>query len=222
MKKKLILIGCLILVFSFSVAPFVHALPWLDIGDNLLWDENNNVLFDGGLAWVTSITYLDHTTVPPPFFPPPDPILYSNVRLYLTFNDDPTDDVFRIRQWSGGGWVNVLTADPVIVRKNINPLAGKPPYYNVFLDNIWIDPSLLASSKWAQEFNYVISHITNTYPAVLNITWGGGSFEFPPGSGVYKINASVKLVPTPEPGTILLLGSGMMGVAYYVRWRRKK
>lgn len=40
-------------------------------------------------------------------------------------------------------------------------------------------------------------------------------------SGITDVIVSQKLVPAPEPGTLLMLGSGLMGIAFYVRRKRK-
>jgi hypothetical protein len=40
-------------------------------------------------------------------------------------------------------------------------------------------------------------------------------------SGMTNLMVAQKIVPTPEPGTLLMLGSGLMGVAVYARRKRK-
>jgi hypothetical protein len=40
-------------------------------------------------------------------------------------------------------------------------------------------------------------------------------------SGMTNMIVSQKIVPAPEPGTLLMLGSGLMGIAFYARRKRK-
>ena len=204
--KKIVSI-LFVIVAALMFATSAHALPWLDIGAPLLWNSNTNTLTNYySSTQVYSASYLDGTSVAPPIS---DPVLGSNVELFITF-DTVDDDFIRVYN-SGGDWLYAKLdfIGPAVS----NPFAG----FNMGLEQgLQIDTS--RGSRWASEFYSQTVNLTNIYPGLLNIYPTYDKNEITP--GVWKINAPSKIVPTPEPGTILLLGAGLAGVGFYTRRRK--
>ncbi|KPK35876.1 MAG: hypothetical protein AMK70_04450 [Nitrospira bacterium SG8_35_1] len=69
----------------------------------------------------------------------------------------------------------------------------------------------LASSGTASASSFVLPSDPFSLTSVINISV----------SGMTNMFVSQKLVPAPEPGTLLMLGSGLVGVAMYARRKRK-
>ncbi len=214
--KRIILI-CLLTVVSVMLITtniYATALPWLDFGDHLIWNSHQNTvtagsLGDGGLAFVKSLTYKDGSIVPPPFFTPSDPVLWSPVSLSISFDGDNTNDYLKIGTW--------LSANLEVTGPAPDPLAGSPNPFDVKIksDGLIVDTG--AGSRWADEFFQSIDS-SLLYPAILKIAWLGSHNL---GDGIYLLDAPGKVAPIPEPGTLMLLGSGLMGVAFYHRRRKK-
>lgn len=97
-KARFIIIAFILLMPLQHAAASDAMLPWLNFGSNFLWDSNSHTLSDGGLAYVNSVTYLDGSTVPPPFFPPSDSVLWNPVSFSLSFDSDNSNDFLMIQQ----------------------------------------------------------------------------------------------------------------------------
>lgn len=196
MMKKSILIGCLMLLFLLFPISIIHALqfPWLDYGGLLYIDTVNGNVTNTAVR-VSSVTIdgiYDTTT---------DNILKSDVWVDNIFNISN----FYIGSFDTSNPMPYLSADVVKVTTTWGGYG-----YILSLGNINIDNSI--NSQFLDEFSQVISNITSPITAVtMGVAWNYGD----------KINVMGKLAPVPEPGTILLLGSGMMGIAYYIRRKKR-
>lgn len=69
----------------------------------------------------------------------------------------------------------------------------------------------LDSSGSAAASSFIIPSEPFSLTSVINISASGKTNTF----------VSEKIVPTPEPGTLLMLGSGLMGIAFYARKKVK-
>lgn len=213
MKTKL-LIMALIFVIPLTIAIPVHALPWIDFGSTFIWDDGNKILTnDGPSTYVNSVTYMDGTTAIPFPWPPADGVLGSSVSLNLSFDGDNTNDFLTVTGM-GTTW---LDADLEIMGAMPDPLSASPNPYKVKIESSGLVVGTGLGSRAIDEF-FSRLDMTNLYPAELSFAWIGNS---PLGGNIYKINAAGKVNPVPEPGTMMLLGSGLAGIAVYARRRRK-
>ena len=68
--------------------------------------------------------------------------------------------------------------------------------------------------------------LSGAYATILNQIFSGGTekwlVSYNYGSGYAQLTATANNNPTPEPGTFLMLGSGLIGVAYTARRRFTK
>ncbi len=216
--KRIILI-CLLTVVSVMLITtniYATALPWLDFGDHLIWNSHQNTVTSGHLGdygdytFVKSLTYKDGSITPPPIFPPSDPVLYTPVSLSISFDGDNTNDYLKIGTW--------LSANLEVTGAAPDPLSASPNPFIVKIKSDGLTVDTGAGSRWADEFFQSID-FSLLYPAELRIAWLGAYIDL--GGGLYDVNAVGKVNPIPEPGTLMLLGSGLMGVAFYHRRRKK-
>ncbi len=220
MKRINVIFLCaLIAVTSMLFAVTAHAstslLPWLDFGSNFRWDSNTHTLSDGGMLYVSSVTYLDGSTTPPPW-PPADDVVWSQVFLSLSFDGDNTNDKLTIKSGDGTIWFSAFLD---ITSPAPDPLAGTPNPYSVMIKSSGLTVADGMGSRWADEFDSTIDY-TSANPAQLNIGWTGSYKDL--GDGIYRINAAAKInVPViPEPvSTILFITGG--GIFAGICYRKK-
>ncbi len=211
MKTRRLLLCAILVVTAMLITTTIHAttLPWLDFGSNLIWDSNTNTLTNHASTYVNSVTYRNGATYPtiPISFPLSDGVIFSPVSMSISFDGNNTNDFINIGSWLSAS-LNVTGPTP-------NPLT--PNQFIVNVSSAGMNVNTGAGSPWADEFDSTIDY-SLLYPARLIINPFGS--YIPLGGGRYKVNAPGKLAPVPEPGTLLLLGSGLMGVAFY-RKRKK-
>jgi len=218
MKKLFWMLVIIAGILAFSFQANATALPWIDFGSTLLWDSNTNTLTNNGAStWVPSVTYKNGVT--PPFsFPPVDDLLFSSVSLNLSFDGDNTNDFLTITDMEDPS-VIWLDAALDITQPMPNIMAGSPNPYMVKIKSMGLSGSPGSGSAAIDQF-FASLDMSLMYPAALNLSWSGSSTNM--GGGIYQINANGKVAPVPEPATLLLLGSGLMGVSLYARKRRQK
>ncbi len=101
-----------------------------------------------------------------------------------------------------------------------NPIPPAPDY---FLQNVGDFNNLVADWYWS-ETEYLTSEdrrwLFNMYHGYQGATTADGSQDGY-GYGLALRTGQVTVAPVPEPSTILLLGSGLFGLAWYSRKRKK-
>ena len=201
MLKKLskILMFSILAIFLVTGSAIATPLPWLDFGNSFIWNGNSIYTDNDENTYTTTVTYVDGTSDGLRPYPPDDPILGQLVDLYLSFDGDNTNDTFAI-----GGW---LSAKVIIVNPTFDPVAMDPNPFVAMLDNIKFVGTEL--SQWWDEFSASIDP-AYPYDAQLLLSFTGSSSN---GDGTYIINGQGKVAPVPEPATMLLLGSGLIGLA---------
>ena len=221
--EKYIKYICLVLIIGVMTAFASQAkatpLPWLDFGNSFIWDPNNALYTDDGNTGVTEVTYQDGTNtndslIIPPLIPGGDPVigvidfntpevLETKVDLDLSF-DGIQNDTIKISD----GTTDFLTADIDIVNPAFDPINATPNPFIAKLDNIFIDPGP-NNSRWAEEFQTTINGLGGS--PELRLTFFGVALDN--GDGTFTINGGGKVLPNPEPGTMILMGIGLIGVA---------
>lgn len=197
MKKRLFsgIIGILS-IFMLSSNSFAVPYPHLDFGFNFNWDGSN---YSDAFVLTGTATYVDGSMGI-------DAITNSFVELNLSF-DGAQNDTLTIANW--------FTADIVITSEAFDPVGMTPNPYTAKLDNV-VALAPAGTSQWLDEFMASINPAYN-YDGQLLLSFMSAN---PLNDGTYLINGAGKIAPIPEPSTILLLGSGLVGLAFYNR--RKK
>ncbi len=130
----------------------------------------------------------------------------------------------------GDQWIELAASQPTAIGQTISTTIGKTYtldfafaarpgealMYNVL--NVWITDNLLnetivaSTSGWNYFSFSFVANLAETFIGFADVHNGGRSTY-----GTFVDDVSV--APVPEPGTLLLLGSGLAGLAFY---RRKK
>ncbi|MFQ5900659.1 MAG: PEP-CTERM sorting domain-containing protein [Thermodesulfobacteriota bacterium] len=150
---------------------------------------------------VTGITYNDGTTAPALA----DSVLGATVRFDYNNSLDDTDDTFSI--FSGAG--TFLTAD-IDWTKGTTTVSGPTEIINpTFAHNLYnVSVNTSLGSRWADE---LAPEVADGFAATMLVVVD---------NGIGTSNVMGKVVPTPEPGTLLLLGSGLVGLGLAGRKRK--
>jgi hypothetical protein len=131
----------------------------------------------------------------------------SNVGLYNRLEGFmiSTDDTFEAPGFSGfsaAGWTGTLVTNEYIRATTGFALSNMD--FNITFEDLRSDPLQFVFVAW---YNDVMREA-----ALAN--WSGSAWTFSAYTGDVK-----DLVPVPEPGTIVLLGTGLLGLCFYGRRR---
>ena len=210
------------------------SLPWLDFGNNLVWDSNSKTLSNDGTTQVMQVTYADGSSATPmsPFssmdpvlgvfsYTPPTTFDYYNVFVdfSISFDSDSTNDYLRL--WSSDGSnIDWLFAQLDVTGPAMNPLSKSGPY----TFGMGTSAPVVASdmgSQWANEFSAALN---SSGTGQLSIVSSGSYMERGSNTGVYTVNAfsKVSVAVVPEPMSYVLFIAGASALATRRYWFRRK
>ncbi|OEU63660.1 MAG: hypothetical protein BA870_06665 [Desulfuromonadales bacterium C00003094] len=161
------------------------------------WNGVNNVAFSGNLAANRDVFYFDFSGT----------YLLEDVRLAVDNNDQ-----YDVEYFTGTGWSNLFTilsgySSSYRSMDNFSTIAGDDILNDTRVDYYsGIDFTAVETSKlrlYAYNTSWDTNYSIGEFQAFGTAVEGNG----PP--------------PVPEPSTILLFGSGLAGLAWYGRKRKK-
>lgn len=205
MRKGIkIIIFMVLLIFFIPCKKSLAAdgLPWLNFGNIFEWNESTQTLSDGDSLFVQSVTYLDTTTIPPPFSPMDpnfDPIIWSSVSLSISFNGIDDD------------YISIQNASTLFFSANLDiiypqPDSTGPIPYTVMIKSDGLYLNTASGSEWVRQFSSQIDPSLQ-YVGYLNIAWFP-NFIINTGPDTYKINGVGLITVVPEPMSSVLFGVG--------------
>ncbi len=207
------------------------SMPWLDFGNNLIWDSNSLTLSNDPSTQIMQVTYTDGTSAAPTsFLSPLDPVLgvfnytppstfdFFNVFVdfSISFDADSTNDYLRLVS-SDGSNIVWLDAQLDVTGSAINPLTKSGPYtFGLETTNLYVATGM--GSQWADEFGAAL----NNGVGQLSIVSSGSHIDM--GSDRYKVNAfsKVSVAVVPEPMSYMLFIAGASALSTRRYWLRRK
>ena len=148
----------------------------------------------------------------------------SEVVTVFNKSGDPLDfNLFQYTDFELGGF---LLGDDTVVRANANTFVQYDPNF-MSSETIGSTPSAWQAGAWPNVYNDIVagndlSNSGSPYTGDATFAW-----QWNPTIGIggdFQISKDKRLRPTgvPEPGMLLLLGSGFVGLAAFARLRRRK
>lgn len=214
-----LLIGVISLVVTAGTALAVP-FPWLDYSGNIDISTDSAGTTINQDIFAYNGKYLDGSLFN--LNTNPDAItgkeiLFGNPSIVLSGLNISSigDTTFSIMD----GFTAVFSADLVnIIYLPINDNFGNiNPSYSGNLQNVSVNNTI--GSRWLSEIATVAALYDDQAATQMSITFDGGLADLiNTGNGTVNING--KIAPVPEPGTMLLLGAGFLGLAIYGKRRK--
>jgi len=220
-----LLIGVISLVVTAGTALAV-SFPWLDYTGTI------DISTDGAGAttldqdiFALGGKYLDGSTFTP--FDGLDSIsgkeiLFGTPSIVLSGSNISSigDTTFSIMDGLGSTAVAVFSADLVniVYLPYTDDFGVINPTYSANLQNVAVNNSI--GSRWLSEIATVAALYDDQAATQMSITFGGDGLSELIQHGYGSVNINGKIAPVPEPGTMLLLGAGFLGLAIYGKRRK--
>lgn len=216
--KKLMVIAIAMMALMMAGPASAIEIPYLDyFGEVVLTTDpdTDETTVTQNTVWVSQVVTSEGTYHS--FMDPTDPIIGASVVIessaYLDvfLGNDTSANSYSFDIEKGG--VNIFSADLVGLHKSGDTIGGgNSGYYQGLLENAQVNTDF--DSAWVRDVATVLDTLVSG--ASLDI-----DFDFLGDPNVDKINVEGKIAPVPEPATLTLLGTGLVGFAAARRRKSK-
>ena len=171
----------------------------------------------GGIVNKGAITVKNGSTIDPPYFNNLGTLNIDGTSTFVVGTGTATGPGFvQLANGTFGEMINSATAFGVV---NVAGPASLNGTLDILLQSGY-NPAVGTS------FTYLLlspGQLTGTYSTILNDIFNGGTemwvVNYNDAAGYVQLTAASTVGTTPEPGTFLMLGSGLIGVAFSARRR---
>ena len=223
-KVAISIIGCLFMVLGGLVAQgWALPLPSLDFQGSIYIDLDSPPISPNPLNTVKVTSYTDKDGLDSSLVVPTDPILDQLIWgfSFVGFNYDWQNDSLNVDPNATAGFRIGDSSDPYLTASAINIKVQKLGSREYRINALLINHTFYHTddSHFMEQFRDAVQPTDKsqliTWDVVFDLTNVPTDYD-------YKVNVSGKLAPVPEPATILLFGTGLIGLAGVARKKVKK